>query len=74
LYLRLRHVRQAPTASQVAPRNVKFVIGSSLNAGFISGNPRYNYGKISWDIPREYIKKREKLPHFSAAVYGMSDA
>jgi D-threo-aldose 1-dehydrogenase len=26
-------------------RNVKFVIGSSLNAGFISGSPRYNYGR-----------------------------
>jgi D-threo-aldose 1-dehydrogenase len=32
-------------------RNVKFVIGSSLNAGFISGSPRYNYGKTSWSIP-----------------------
>jgi aryl-alcohol dehydrogenase-like predicted oxidoreductase len=27
-----------PVARQ---RNVKFVIGSSLNAGFISGSPRY---------------------------------
>jgi D-threo-aldose 1-dehydrogenase len=42
-------------------RNVKFVIGSSLNAGFISGSPRYNYGKTSWNIPRQYIEKREKL-------------
>ena len=42
-------------------RNVKFVIGSSLNAGFISGSPRYNYGKTSWDIPRQYIEKRERL-------------
>lgn len=24
-------------------KNVSFVIGSSLNAGFISGSPRYNY-------------------------------
>jgi D-threo-aldose 1-dehydrogenase len=47
-----------PVARQ---RNVKFVIGSSLNAGFISGSPRYNYGKNSWDIPRKYIEKREKL-------------
>jgi D-threo-aldose 1-dehydrogenase len=47
-----------PVARQ---RNVKFVIGSSLNAGFISGSPRYNYGKMSWDIPRKYIEKREKL-------------
>jgi aryl-alcohol dehydrogenase-like predicted oxidoreductase len=42
-------------------RNVKFVIGSSLNAGFISGSPRYNYGKTSWNIPRQYIEKRERL-------------
>jgi D-threo-aldose 1-dehydrogenase len=26
-------------------KNVSFVIGSALNAGFISGSPRYNYGK-----------------------------
>jgi D-threo-aldose 1-dehydrogenase len=42
-------------------RNVKFVIGSSLNAGFISGSPRYNYGETSWNIPRQYIEKRERL-------------
>ena len=47
-----------PVARQ---HNVKFVIGSSLNAGFISGSPRYNYGKASWNIPRKYIEKREKL-------------
>jgi hypothetical protein len=33
----------------------------SLNAGFISGSPRYNYGKTSWDIPHQYIEKRERL-------------
>src|SRR5437667_1336200 len=42
-------------------RNVNFVIGSSLNAGFISGSPRYNYGKTSWNIPRQYLDKRERL-------------
>ena len=47
-----------PVARQ---RNVKFVIGSSLNAGFISGSPRYNYGKTSWSIPRQYVEKRERL-------------
>src|SRR5689334_16606790 len=51
-----RHV--FPVARQ---RNVKLVIGSSLNAGFISGSPRYNYGKTSWDIPRQYIEKGERL-------------
>ncbi len=51
-------------------RNVNFVIGSSLNAGFISGSPRYNYGKNSWDIPRKYLEKREKL-RAVAAQYGV---
>ena len=51
-------------------RNVKFVIGSSLNAGFISGSPRYNFGNNSWNIPRKYIEKREKL-RAVAAQYGV---
>jgi D-threo-aldose 1-dehydrogenase len=37
------------------------VIGSSLNAGFISGSPRYNYGKESYKIPPPFIEKRRKL-------------
>ena len=56
-----------PVARQ---RNVKFVIGSSLNAGFISGSPRYNYGKTSWSIPRQYIEKRERL-RAVAAQFGV---
>jgi D-threo-aldose 1-dehydrogenase len=47
-----------PVARQ---RGVSFVMGSSLNAGFISGSPRYNYGKNSWNISPEHIAKREKL-------------
>src|ERR1700730_8093649 len=35
----------------VRQKNVSLVIGSSLNAGFISGSPRYNYGKDSSKIP-----------------------
>ena len=42
-------------------KNVSFVIGSSLNAGFISGSPRYNYRKDSYKIPAAYIEKRKKL-------------
>jgi D-threo-aldose 1-dehydrogenase len=34
---------------------------SDPDAGFISGSPRYNYGKTSWSIPRQYIEKRERL-------------
>src|SRR4030081_1837941 len=55
-----------PVARQ---RDVKFVIGSSLNAGFISGSARYNYGKNACDIPRKCIEKREKL-RAVAAQYG----
>jgi D-threo-aldose 1-dehydrogenase len=42
-------------------RNVSFVIGSSLNAGFISGSPRYNYGKQSYQIPTAFLEKRKRL-------------
>jgi D-threo-aldose 1-dehydrogenase len=42
-------------------KNVSFVIGSSLNAGFISGSPRYNYGKESYKIPAAFLKKRTRL-------------
>jgi D-threo-aldose 1-dehydrogenase len=47
-----------PVARQ---KNVSFVIGSSLNAGFISGSPRYNYGRDSYKIPPAYIEKRKAL-------------
>jgi D-threo-aldose 1-dehydrogenase len=56
-----------PVARQ---RNVKFVIGTALNAGFISGRPRYNYGKTSWNIPHQYIEKRERL-RAVAAQFGV---
>jgi len=42
-------------------KNVTFVIGSSLNAGFLSGSSRYNYGKESYKIPAAYIEKRRRL-------------
>ncbi|HEY2466426.1 MAG TPA: aldo/keto reductase [Terracidiphilus sp.] len=42
-------------------KNVSFVVGSSLNAGFISGSPRYNYGKESYKIPPAFIEKRRRL-------------
>jgi D-threo-aldose 1-dehydrogenase len=42
-------------------KNVSFVIGSSLNAGFISGSPRYNYGTDSYRIPPQFIEKRKRL-------------
>jgi D-threo-aldose 1-dehydrogenase len=45
----------------VRRKNASLVIGSSLNAGFISGSPRYNYGKDSYKIPAEYLEKRRRL-------------
>src|ERR1700723_2486846 len=47
-------------------KNVSFVVGSSLNAGFISGSPRYNYGKESYKIPPPFIEKRRKLLEVAA--------
>jgi D-threo-aldose 1-dehydrogenase len=45
----------------VRAKGVSLVIGSSLNAGFISGSPRYNYGAKNFMIPPEAIQKRERL-------------
>ena len=45
----------------VRAKNVSLVIGSSLNAGFLSGSPRYNYGQENFMIPPEVIRKREAL-------------
>src|SRR3984885_9565424 len=42
-------------------KNVSFVIGSSLNAGFISGSSRYNYGQESYKIAPALIEKRRRL-------------
>ena len=54
----------------VRKKNVSLVIGSPLNAGFISGSPRYNYGKENFKIPAIVIEKREKLQAV-AANYGV---
>lgn len=45
----------------VRAKNVSLVIGSSLNAGFISGSPRYNYGQENFRIPQQAIQKRDRL-------------
>ena len=45
----------------VRKKDISLVIGSSLNAGFISGSPRYNYGKENFEVPSAVIEKREKL-------------
>ena len=50
----------------VRKKNTSFVVGSSLNAGFISGSPRYNYGKDSYKIPAGFLQKRKKLRDVAA--------
>jgi D-threo-aldose 1-dehydrogenase len=52
----LDHVFPAARAGKVS-----FVVGSALNAGFISGSPRYNYGSDSYRIPPAFIEKRKRL-------------
>lgn len=42
-------------------RGMTFVVGSSLNAGFISGSARFNYGKENYKIPADVIEKRDRL-------------
>jgi D-threo-aldose 1-dehydrogenase len=50
----------------VRKKNASLVVGSSLNAGFISGSPRYNYGKDSYKIPVEFLEKRKRLREVAA--------
>jgi D-threo-aldose 1-dehydrogenase len=46
---------------QARERGMAFVMGSSLNAGFISGSARFNYGKENYKIPPGAIEKRRRL-------------
>ena len=50
---------------QVFPRarqtGVSFVAGSALNAGFLAGKPRYNYGPDNYRIPEDKLAKRRAL-------------
>jgi D-threo-aldose 1-dehydrogenase len=50
----------------VRKKNSSLVVGSSLNAGFISGSARYNYGKESYKIPVEFLEKRRRLREVAA--------
>ena len=67
-------IDHANAVEQVFPavraKNVSLVIGSSLNAGFISGSPRYNYGPENYKIPPEAIEKRDLL-RATAARHGV---
>jgi D-threo-aldose 1-dehydrogenase len=58
-------IDHAKTVNELFPavreKNVSLVMGSSLNAGFLAGSPRYNYGKENFKIPADVIKKRDAL-------------
>lgn len=55
-------IDHANAVEQVFPKareaGVSFVVGSALNAGFLGGEPRYNYGEENTLIPDD---KRERL-------------
>jgi D-threo-aldose 1-dehydrogenase len=53
---------------EVRARSVSLVMGSPLNAGFLSGSARYNYGS---DIPTGYETKRSRFAAIAKA-YGVS--
>ena len=45
---------------------MRFVVGSSLNAGFLSGSARFNYGKENYLIPQAALEKRRRLLEVAA--------
>jgi D-threo-aldose 1-dehydrogenase len=49
---------------EVRRKNIQLVMGSALNAGFISGSNRYNYGH---QMPAEFIAKRNRLAAIARA-------
>ncbi|RYE36126.1 MAG: aldo/keto reductase [Sphingobacteriaceae bacterium] len=51
---------------EVRKRNLSLVMGSNLNAGFLSGSDRYNYDPKK-PIPPEFIAKKDKLQKIAAA-------
>ena len=62
-------IDHATAVETVFPRardaGVSFVVGSALNAGFIGGEPRYNYGQDNTLIPTD---KRERLATLRAVA------
>jgi D-threo-aldose 1-dehydrogenase len=59
---------------QVFPKarqaGISFVVGSSLNAGFLAGEPRYNYGRDNNAIPADRLASRAALQQV-AGRYGV---
>ena len=60
-------IDHANAVEQVLPaardKGVSFVVGSALNAGFLGGEPRYNYGEENSVIP---VERRDKLARLRA--------
>jgi D-threo-aldose 1-dehydrogenase len=54
----------------VRAKDVVLVIGSALNAGFISGSSRYNYGPKNHEIAPELLERRARIRSV-AARYGV---
>jgi len=52
---------------EVRKKNIQLVMGSALNAGFISGSDRYNYGH---EMPAEFVAKRNRFAAI-ANVHGV---
>ena len=59
----------ATAVAEVFPKarekGVSFVVGSALNAGFLGGAPRFNYGEENTLIPHD---KRERLARLRAVA------
>ncbi len=58
-------IDHANAVEQVFPaareKGVSFVVGSSLNAGFLGGAGRYNYGDANTLVARDKLEKRDRL-------------
>ena len=51
---------------EIRKRNLSLVMGSNLNAGFLSGSERYNYDPKK-PIPPEFITKRDQIREIAKA-------
>ena len=63
-------IDHANAVEQVFPaareKGQSFVVGSALNAGFLGGEPRFNYGEENMLIPQDKRQRREALRAIAA--------
>jgi len=61
----------ANAVEQVFPKareaGVSFVVGSALNAGFLGGAPRYNYGPTNTRVDQEKVERLGRLRAIAGA-------